>query len=39
MYLKIEGSLDTIEVIFFMSQTKTALKSYGPEYEVQIVLG
>lgn len=31
MYLTIEGIIDTIKVISFMSQTKTGLKAYGPE--------
>ena len=39
MYLTIEGIIDTIKVISFMSQTKTGLKAYGPEQEMQIVMG
>lgn len=39
MYWEIEGILDTIKVSLFISQTKTGSKSYGAEYEMQIVLG
>lgn len=38
MYLGIEEILETIQVCLFIPQTKTGSKSYGPEYEMQMVL-